>query len=848
MTIISLHEKLNFKIGFILSTVFFTFLLIMFRDFVFDPTQLVLANDQLGGMGNRFLRDGVMLPQWNPYYLGGIPTFDAMFGDAMHPLVVLESIFGPGRGVSWKFIICIQIAFSSGLLLFSKIANSWKIGGVFALLFALNPQFASHTFPGHDGKMMVIAVIPLMIFGLYKLTREGKLSGIILMSLSLAWMMLSSHIQMTYFALWGLFILSIGEIFFINSEKLSMQVKIKRQMLMGVTVAIGMSIGALQLIPPYMYTTTQSVRGTSDKVNFGHASSWSAHPEEIMSLINPSFVGHLQDSSTGAATYWGINAFKLNQDTAGIILLILGLLAFSRKRNWKENTLWAWIMALVIMYAMAAHTPFFKLFYNYLPGVKNFRAGSMVLFWVPVALAVLGSRTLGEYYNASRKDKENFFSKNTWITLGSLFIGALILRFTWTSLSSIHFTFINILAILFGLQLLWCQQFNQTLSLTAIQNGLLKGFKGLDFKKALIILSPFSLFFIVKTSLDIKAMQEVGAYFREAVSNQTTSPSLQAFNSGKSSVFFTAIISLGLIGAIIWILKQFQNREESYTKAWAGLTVLILIEAHFLLSPFIQTSPLERTLPSRNPIAEAIHKADPTGEYRVMSLGNLMKESSGAYNNLRFTGGFHDNEIAKYREFKGGQQQSNLMYKLMQNNLLDNPFLNIIGAKHIVLPGKDGVQLLQNTNAFKRATFYSNWAKTPENYTDSLKLGFDYQNILYINSEGSKLNSTATQQTSIKTTIIQPDHFKFSLNTNIQGFIFINENHQPFWEATVNGTPAKVVQAFGSFMAIEVPKGDLEIELQYKSKNLDFAIWVALAGVLALFFLLILVIKQRTKK
>jgi hypothetical protein len=842
MNQLNLSEKLNFKIGLILSSVFFVFLLIMFREFVFDSSQLVLANDQLNGLGQRFLRDGIMLPQWNPYLLGGMPTFDAMFGDAMHPLVILESIFGPGRGVGWKFMLCIQVAFSSGLLLFSRISGSWKIGAIFSLLFALNPQFASHVFPGHDGKMMVVAILPTLIYGLYKLTRDGKISGIIIMAVSLAWMMLSSHIQMTYFALWGLFILSIGEIFFLQSDKLSIQIKIKRQLLMGITVAIGMSIGALQLLPPYMYTTTQSVRGSGDKVSIGHASSWSAHPEEIMSIINPSFVGHLQDSSTGEQSYWGINAFKLNQDSAGIILLLLGLLAFSRKKHWKENTLWAWVMSLVVMYSIASHTPFFELFYNYLPGVKNFRAGSMVLFWIPMALAVLGSRTIGEYYHSSSQEKKTFFSKTSWITISSIIIGAVILRFTWASLDSIHFTFINIFAILYGLQLLWCQQENKILNFESIQQGFLKGFKGLEFKKALIILSPFSLFFIVKTSTDLKAMDGVGNYFREAISNQVNSGILNIFNSGKSNVLFTGIGSLIILGAIIWILKEFQNREQNFSKAWAGLIVLALIESHFLLSPFIQTSPLEKSLPSRSPIAEAIHKSDPSGEFRTMALGNLLNQSSGAYHKLRFIGGFHDNEIASYREFKGGQKQENLMYKLVQNNLVDNPFLNIIGAKHIILPGQNGVQFLQNTKAFKRATYYNSWSTTPAKYTDSLKLGFDYQNKVYV--EGLTNNNTPHPfPVETKIQVIKPDHLNFTLNSPQAGMLFVNENFQPFWQATVNGKEAKVHKAFGTFIAIEIPEGDLKVELKYVSASLEMAIWIALAGLLAL--LLIFGIKFR---
>ena len=69
-----------------MAAIFFAILLFVFRDFAFDSSQLMLNSDQLNSIGNRILRTfDVILTEWDDSRLGGVPTIDALFGDAYEP-------------------------------------------------------------------------------------------------------------------------------------------------------------------------------------------------------------------------------------------------------------------------------------------------------------------------------------------------------------------------------------------------------------------------------------------------------------------------------------------------------------------------------------------------------------------------------------------------------------------------------------------------------------------------------------------------------------------------------------------------------------------------------------------
>ncbi|PBC68015.1 hypothetical protein [Fibrobacter sp. UWS1] len=279
---------------------FFLFLLFIFRAFVFDANTLMLNSDQLNGIGSKVVRaQSLVLSEWDDSRLGGVPTIDALFGDAYHPLVLVEFLTDPARAVGFKFILIVWVAFLCATLLARSLSGSLAWGTLFGFLYAFSPQYFSYVYGGHDGKMMVFAVAPLAILAIRKIIREGSLFYFIVFTLSIVWMILGSHLQLTYLFLWGAGFYALFETLALNA---SWKVRSQKLGIAAGALAIALGISAFQIIPPYLYTTAESVRGTGEKTNYGHASSWSLHQEELASMLIPGFLGvDVYEQKNGAA-------------------------------------------------------------------------------------------------------------------------------------------------------------------------------------------------------------------------------------------------------------------------------------------------------------------------------------------------------------------------------------------------------------------------------------------------------------------------------------------------------------------------------------------------------------------
>ena len=125
-----------------LSAIFLGILLIVFRDFAFDPNQLMLNSDQLNGIGSRILRaESAVLTEWDDSRLGGVPTIDALFADAYHPLVWVQFLMDPARAVGFKFILTVWVAFMSAMLLAWNLTGNRWWAGLLGMLYAFSPEF-----------------------------------------------------------------------------------------------------------------------------------------------------------------------------------------------------------------------------------------------------------------------------------------------------------------------------------------------------------------------------------------------------------------------------------------------------------------------------------------------------------------------------------------------------------------------------------------------------------------------------------------------------------------------------------------------------------------------------------
>ncbi len=784
----------------IAALAFLALLLLVFSEFVFDSSKLMLNSDQLNSIGARYVRaSNFILPEWDASRLGGIPTMDALFADVYHPLALIYFILDPDRATGFKFILTIWCAFIAAYILARYLTDKWQWAALLGFLYACSPQYFTYIYGGHDGKMMVFAAAPFAMYALMRLLREGSIKHGIYFSLSVVWMVLSPHLQLTYFFLWGAGLYTLFELF---SNPLSAKVRSIRLGLATLALAIGLAISAFQILPPYLYTTTESIRGSAEKTTIEHSASWSLHGEELAAIILPGFLG--TDVGKGQGTensYWGQNSFKLNADGAGTLLTFLALCGCLLPSNRKQALFWFFGCVIALSYAVGLHSFLFSAWFNFIPGVKNFRAPSMAIFWLPLAFLFLAAPVLKNF------EENKKIIKQGAILYGILLTAILIFRHAWESLNGAPTA---IFILLFGAYFIKVQNI-----------------------KSILHIVLWSVPFVILASFFFNSVG--GDYFKPV--NFVKAGELASFS------IKSFIICAVVLGAAFFVLGRGVAGNALTTQNTLILIAIAAIDLAVVNFPYIQTVPRAAYY---NPQAVQAIKQDSPNDNERPRIFALTRNPAMSGNNLASYGlrnalGFHDNEIATYRIFK----------EQLQNQAM----LDLMNVGYIIYDSERGIGVEKNPGDLGRAKVYYSWENENSGEEIIKKLkdnNFDYKNILLLEIPVvvGALPATPLQQSTtplqqpdaanVKTTAAKPDNIIFEVESSAAGKLFVSENYHKYWKAIVNGETTNISRAFSTFMAVDVPQGKSVVELRYISDSVRISLWIGLAGLVLLLVTIVL--------
>jgi hypothetical protein len=899
-----------------MAVLFFAILLIVFREFVFDSNQLMLNSDQLNGIGSRILRaENVVVTEWDDSRLGGVPTIDALFADAYHPLVWTQFLMDPARAVGFKFILTVWVAFMSAMLLaWNLTGNKWW-GALLGFLYAFSPEYFTYIYGGHDGKMMVFAIAPLALLAIRKVVREASIGYLIVLALSITWMILGSHLQLTYMFLWGAGFYTLYEVAFHCD---GLKTRGKRIGLAAAGLAFGLALSCFQVVPPYIYTTTQSVRGEGDHTNYGHATSWCLHQEELMQMVLPGFIGvdvyerdektndlngssfvnvtmqdyrkMMESGSQGSPFYWGHNSFKLDHNNAGALLTFLGFLCLflPGKRRWA--CFWGLGAVLALSYGMGVHSPLFKLWYNILPGAKNFRAPGMSMFWLPLLLVMMAGPVLKAFTDDTA---EALKSRRALLHGAAMFalllVLAVVARFNWTLFIGPFGLVVSVLYAVACLGIMSIDDQGKDFSVNNFVDAFKNKLPGTKRAVQACIVLGFAFIGVFLMSGQNLMNDPIAApYFKplnEIVMNATAGKVIPGF------ILIFAIMAVA-IGTFKW-------KGNIAVKA-AILAIAAAVELFFIDGAFVQNVAKAEYLQPNNGIANAIkapYKADPQNTPRVLSLSRSQALSGNSFPqyHMRNAAGIHDNELASYREFRGGQQNENFLQNI-NNPDAAHPFLDLMNIGAIIFDTQRGTTYMPIPTAMGEAYIYGEsvvmsdaeaistlktkaairkpkapepavtgsadtTAAAPADSTDADSTqtaevepdddpnAFYYREKVILSEAPEHAGQGGVAQGYAKL-VESPkmDTQVFQVESDRDGFMVVAGNYHPYWHATVNGAPAKVYKAFGSLRAVEIPKGKSEVRMEYRSTPFHACLKVSLVAAILLIALGIFAAAKCKKK
>ncbi|MEW6050198.1 MAG: hypothetical protein AB1644_03950 [Candidatus Zixiibacteriota bacterium] len=400
--------------------VLFVILIILFSEFIFSNKMLFMSDQIQAGVFFRsfyvnYFDAHHAVPQWNPYIFGGMPFVDAFHGDIFYPLTFLKFFDNIYRMLGMNLFLHI---FLSGIFMY-LCARQFKLSKVASLLAGVCYMFSGYLVslvaPGHDGKIFVTTLFPLVILFLDRGFEAKPFLNFTLLGGVIGLIILTPHPQMAYFTLWGVSFYAVYKLGRLYLETTSIPRLIRPALLTAYAVVIGLLISAIQFYPGYNYTTNFSPRADSKK-GWDWATSWSMHEEEAFSLLIPEFCGsNVQGDEKNY--YWGKNVFKDNSESVGVVALFLGIfgLTFSRR---KERWFFGGLALFALVYALGATTPIFKLFYYLIPKVSSLRAPSMIMFLFLFSISLLAAMGLQHLLDGRRVDDAGRDKKFRYLVLG----------------------------------------------------------------------------------------------------------------------------------------------------------------------------------------------------------------------------------------------------------------------------------------------------------------------------------------------------------------------------------------------------------------------------------------------
>lgn len=430
------------------AALYVTATVVLFAEFIFSDAMLYGADTiQAGGyMARAYLAERLAagdFPLWGTRQYGGIPFFESLSGgDAIYPTSLLYLVTEPYRAVGWKLVLHVLAGgfFMHGWV--RSLGLDRRAAAVAGLAWLLAPAIVTLVLPGNDGKLMVASLAPLVFWGAESVMRRPSARSGAGLAGAVALTCLTTQFQTSYF-LFG----SVGAYaIFRTVQKWRKGATGARRfypaMVFLGSALLGGGLAAFQLLPAASYVGEASRRtattvDASPEAARAYSSSWSLHPEEAVALVVPEFVGNsAADAAWGDGTYWGRNSVKLNHEYVGVTVLTLALFglvgAWARAgkgpRNRRKGPRHGqggsgagaraeqgtgrrkggpslavsplgtspglrWFMAgmalIWLLFALGAHTPVWRLFYEVVPGISLFRAPSLAAFLVSFGATTL---------------------------------------------------------------------------------------------------------------------------------------------------------------------------------------------------------------------------------------------------------------------------------------------------------------------------------------------------------------------------------------------------------------------------------------------------------------------------
>lgn len=339
-----------------------------------------LAGWAFRNFGAEYWREHHAIPLWNPFIFGGIPYVAGMHGDIFYPTAWIRYFVPLDLATNLTFAGHIVLAGISMYSLLRRLGLSWTAAVTGGLAYELTGIVSSMVSPGHDGKLFVAALAPFVLLGLLKAIRDGKKSGYAGAALAIG-LAFHGHPQSSSYLLVATAIWTSFLVFGHPGGPRGLE----RWRALGWAagaVVVGIGIYAIQLLPALAYVPFSPRADGGPSTGWEYMTGYALPPAELFTTFLPQLNG-IKDA------YAGANYFKDHSEYLGVVVILLAICGLGGQRGRRERLALGAVAGLFLLVALGPHTPFYRLWYEFVPMMQKVRAPGMAYFLVALPVCVL---------------------------------------------------------------------------------------------------------------------------------------------------------------------------------------------------------------------------------------------------------------------------------------------------------------------------------------------------------------------------------------------------------------------------------------------------------------------------
>ncbi|MCF7857965.1 MAG: YfhO family protein [Candidatus Cloacimonetes bacterium] len=366
---------------------------------------------------------------WNPNVFSGMPAYLISFG-AKYPF--FGNLFKlTNKVMNWRILMLFLMAL--GVYLFMVYLKFDPIiAFISAIALPLSCHFLGLLEIGHNTKFKAIVYIPWIMFAVHYLKERRSLLALGGTAILLIVQLRANHPQISYYTCLMLLIYWIAQTIWAIKDR-----DLRSHLIFSALLFAAFLIAFMAIAQPYFSTYEYghfTIRGGETGLSKSYATSWSFHPLEMFTFINPSLYGGV------SPFYWGWMPFTQTSMYMGIIILLFAVIAIFYNKNRLVKVLLS-VSIVTLLLSFGRHLPFLSNFLlKFMPGFNKFRVPAMILVIVQFSTVILAGFGIKTILAKIKEDNKKFFDhfQRALIVVVVLFIAFLAFSSTFENFGLRH--------------------------------------------------------------------------------------------------------------------------------------------------------------------------------------------------------------------------------------------------------------------------------------------------------------------------------------------------------------------------------------------------------------------------